>query len=293
MSLATLITGDESSVVDGYDPISRKKISILGYSIIIPIVMVTMSVFLTMNIILEKSISLSISAAIVGAIIITIIEITIIRGTNNALVGIFRLVLALLINISSSLAIDLALFENDVNIVLNNQYMTKINELQFASTAVDNKIISLDDKITALENKKYSLEYELTEEVGGISGTRRTGRGPRAKSLESMIVSINNDIITHRGNLNTLKERRIDNIDKNIDTYKEGYIKGRMLDKIKALFVLKDTQHIVLYVWILLTLLFLFLELIPLSYKFLSGKSAYENNINVLSNDMKRNIKRR
>jgi len=276
MKLPYLITGDNYEVLRKYGPISNKKITVLGYSVFLPIITFTASIILTSVIILELSTIITVINAIIAILIIGIIEIFIIRSNKSFILAIFRLFLAVCINIIGALAIDIALFNTDIQSILAEVHSTKIESINTTKTlySINNdKLMSKRDSLLIIRS---NLEIELADELGGLTETNKVGRGPRAKGLERNLSTLIKEIslIDSIYNVNIIKDKELK--DTKLSIYLNSSSTVLMAEKIKALHSLMKKDKIVFYVWLIITITLIGIEIIPVTYKLISPLTKYE-----------------
>lgn len=278
LNLICKLTGDSPDIVRKFDQKSKDKVILLGVSWVIPVIIVTASMYMISTVLLDLNWTETFIVMATSAVVIAAVEIIIIRGSRSMLAYIFRVILAVSINLTSASAIDLALFNEDIQLEILNIKNKGIHSIQNEPTYQDTQIADLTLKINSTEKLLLATNEEYVDEVGGLTRTGLIGNGIRAKALEKMILKYEGLLELYKKDYSIKTLERESFIEGKLQKYKESKFSGILL-KIKAFEVLVKKEPIIKTAWILITVLLLSLELMPLLYKISAEETAYEKNI--------------
>ena len=207
----------------------------------------------------------NLQAIIVGLIsmfIVYTIELTIIRMSKvNALSGIIRVFMALIIAFIGSLCIDEIIFKADIENQLKQNIQNETQNIP-SIAATKNRIIQYESDIKNLDNLSMSLRDQMILES-------KTGYGPKTKLIERQLKEINErKIILSKQNhdLIDFQQNELLVLDKQY-----GIIKN-----LQAFIDFNNKNKIGWVVWSVFFLFFLLIELMCLIYKISSDITSFE-----------------
>ncbi len=203
-----------------------------------------------------------------------------------------RLLMAILLGFVISTPLELKLFEDEIELEINANKNSLIQErksqlnAEFAEIAsYDNKIEGLRDQITKKREEKDKYYDEYICERDGTCGTGKKGRGPEYlekkeryessladfKSVESANIIQISEIKSKLDILNSEKKNRekeyIEAADKNLG----------LLARLDALSRLTEKSSTLMFAKWLITLLFIFIEIAPVLFKLMSDSGPYDD----------------
>lgn len=168
------ITGDSYRTLKNYDVNSRKKISQLGWFVLLPTMLWFITGYLAQSELLGGSVLLGLTTALICAIFIFIIERSIVmaRRSHWALVC-TRVVLGLLVAGIGSFIIDLVVFKSDID-----HYAIQKKQEEFRLHR---------DSIARLE---LAWTDSLHREMTGKGGSRQRGLGAISQVLKHQVLDL-------------------------------------------------------------------------------------------------------
>jgi len=237
----------------------------------------------------------SIGAAVMIFIIIQIERQIILSLRKNYYALIFRALIGIIMAIIGSVILDQIIFKEDVEKEKISNIQTEVNKLMPEKTLeLSNQILQLDNEITKKENERSALILEITKKPM-ISAPTSTGEYKRDSLTKKLVlvgktVTIQNtinpktDLIPQLDViLKNLREQKVkkENDKLNIQQLLEESIKSKVgfLDELKTLFSILLSSPIALFIWILLFLFFLMIELFIIVNKFGDAENDYDKTI--------------
>lgn len=269
------ITGDRYEELLKYDANSRKKISILGWSVIIPSFLWFISSFLLCYKILGTEFWIAMVAGIIAAIVIFIFERNIVQSAKtNWILTFLRVSLGIFIALFSSVILDLVIFKNDID------YFAKAK-----------KIEAQEQKIKQLQSNYKDAEDRFNKEMDGASNTKMKGFGQIAKEKKEQARGIKVILDQEENDLKTLKENySITNNSSLNHTFSDLGL-NTILNRIKLLHEFVNQNILAFWAWFILLMIGVLLEIFGVLTKCFYPKSIYEEDMDAISIIMANNRK--
>lgn len=261
------ITGDCYEELLKYDANSRKKISILGWSVIIPSFLWFISSFLLCYKILGTGFWIAMVAGIIAAIVIFIFERNIVQSAKtNWILTFLRVSLGISIALFSSVILDLVIFKNDID------YFAKAK-----------KIEAQEQKVKQLQSNYKDAEDRFNKEMDGASNTKMKGFGQIAKEKKEQARGIKVILDQAENDLKTLKENySITNNSSLNHTFSDLGL-NTILNRIKLLHEFVNQNILAFWAWFILLMIGVLLEIFGVLTKCFYPKSIYEEDMDAIS----------
>lgn len=205
-----------------------------------------------------------------------------------------RLILGILIAVTVAVPIQLKLFQREIEVQL-----VRARLIAFADIAnrVDQNFSQLHElvdltrnlRVQLQEKKRESEAFQLAQnaKLQGSAGTMKAGEGPAYKQKQQLALRSNNEVKNLTANVGPIiqkNESRIASLSDERDSLinqekRRANVDNSsgMLERIQALQELSNTQPLVKWTMVLLTLLFVFLEITPIVVKLLAGEPTDDN----------------
>lgn len=284
LKLATSILGEDYKILKSSTPESRKKVSVLGTSILIPVTLWFIQGFLATYLILEKELWVSLIAGMITSSLIFFLDRAIISAPGNAWVNLMRIILGIPIAIIGSLIIDEIILENDIDnhisVYMDKQVMK--NKDQFVTSSSGH----LDSLKVQLDLSRFAWRSKLDEaskEADGSSGSGNIGYGAIAKLKAKQAKSLEREYLAIKSEYDAENIRILQEAVASEDAFRKGFNENSLLTKILVLWDLVNDSGIGQFVYTILFIVLLSLELLPIMIKIIWKKqTAYENYKNYL-----------
>lgn len=205
-----------------------------------------------------------------------------------------RLILGIIIAVIVAVPIQLKFFQREIE-----SQLVRGRAIAFAEIAnrVDQNFSQLHELVDLTRNLSVQLQEKKREseafqlahntELQGSAGTLIAGQGPMYKQKQELALRSNaevKDLTTNIGPIIQKNESRIASLSEERDSLINQEKRranldnsSGMLERIQALQELSNTQPLVKWTMVLLTLLFIFLEITPIVVKLLSGEPTDGN----------------
>jgi hypothetical protein len=241
---------------------SKQKVILYGTILLMIMIFWFINGYLITSQILHFGNLQAIIVGLVSMFIVYTIELTIIRMSKvNALSGIIRVFMALIIAFIGSLCIDEIIFKADIENQLKQNIQNETQNIP-SIAATKNRIIQYESDIKNLDNLSMSLRDQMILES-------KTGYGPKTKLIERQLKEINerkiilskqnHDLIDYQQNELLVLEKQY------------GIIKN-----LQAFIDFNNKNKIGWVVWSVFFLFFLLIELMCLIYKISSDITSFE-----------------
>ena len=277
LKLYCFITGDDYSTLASDTLKSRKKVALYAWSILIPVLIWLACSYLLVTKVLNGTVAAGIITAVFVSAIVFVIEKSIILSNGGKTIFVFRILLALFVAIIGALIVDEIVFEKDIDQQLAmNQRQEAEAELAKLDSLWNEKIIAQENIVRISREKWDSAVRRIDRELNGIEGTRIPGYGPIAKVMQENAAQYKVEYLMQSSVLDSLKAE----YDRSRESEKQriyaSFNNHSLLKRMKAMFDLVKSDDLMLAVYIVFTLIFLFLECMVVIVKMSGGKTNYE-----------------
>lgn len=286
LKIYCLITGDDYELVKNETPESRKKISMYGMIIMLPVMLWLIQGFLIVSHVMNGSIWASAATSFIAGLTVFIIDRSIIMSGRGRWILFTRVLLGILMSVSGALIFDEVIFKNDIDKQLAENKRAYIRDEIINWTNANLQEIEIQNSVSlkadSLQNS--ALEIYLTE-INGTGGTGRRGVDIVAKEKhkiysekKAVYESEKSKLDSMRSNIEKRRYEFVGNLESESDD-------GLLLHRIKAMIDLLSSNKVMFAFCIIFSFLFLIIELLVVIIKMSSEKTNYER-----MNEMKESI---
>lgn len=278
LRIASLLLGYNYAVVKKQTIASRQKITKLGMLLTLPVFIWAASTFLLSYKLLELSFIISCFVALVCAAIIYFLDRTFVTSDgdgNMKKMRNIRVILAVISALIGSIALDLSIFENDIdayqsNLQVESQKAAKIEYL----TEFKSEIQRNEELENTMREKADELQIKYQNEMQG-DGTGQSGYGPIAKKLEQDA----NEAKMEFERTKAKNDIYMDELEKEAEVFAVSSTsknQNAIMDKVKDFhhYVFSDWYSGIIYV--LFMLLLFIVETMLLTYKAKAATTSFE-----------------
>lgn len=293
MKLFCALTGDDYKRVIEDTPASRKKISILGSVMLIPVIIWFLIASSIAQSMFQAGMGACIAIGVVAAFIIFILERAIVMSGHNKLVTGFRITIGFIVAFLGALFMDELIFEKDIEqqqytertaiievrkLKMDSIYKPRVNSLQMT---LDNTRTSW--MITAEDARKEA-------DGSGGSGTKGVSNITRLKLDQASILKAELDNLESEIQaLNNEWKEKVGFVQSEV----ESKLHGRsILSRISSLINLVLNNRIAAISYLLFTVFFFSLEFIVIMMKHALPETNYERRIAAMEQVGKRRLER-
>lgn len=234
--------GEDQKVFSQQSPISKKKILSQSSLLLIPSILWFLIGCCISSIYFQSSTGISLTVGLFCALIVFIIDRSILISQVNWKIGIIRFFLAILMALLGGELLNLYLFKNDIS--------------QF----------QLEQEVSEIKNNYLLLESNYNDELNGKSNSSgESGFGPVAKQKKKLME-------IKRVKLNE-KEFQLESMK---TTGEVVYVERGLLNDTSTLLNLFKKKPFSLVLYVMFSIILLLLELLVVLNKFWSSETAYE-----------------
>jgi len=274
IKIAALILGEDYELLKQQTPQSKRKISILGTAVLVPVIIWFFTSYIFLNTIFHFGNIQSLFYSGILAFLIFLIERSILLSTGSKWLSIFRVVLGLVISCLGSICLDEVIFKEDI--MLMKVEMAK-RELKSDLSENDD----LKNEIASLKTVLHEKQNQVREEAQG-KGSGQKGVGPITKLIMGQVISLESEILAAENKLSNALELKETKYASRVESIQSGDTDGALLDNVKALLTLIKSDSLVCGTFILFFLFFFLLEFLVIILKMTMPKSAYEEKIELI-----------
>ena len=262
-------------------PESRKKVAALATVVFVPVIIWFVIGYLMSTQIMELTSLHGLFVAIVLALLIFLLERTIIMANGSGLIKWFRIILGLVIALLGAIFLDEIVFHKDIEHQLAE--MQHIDNLQ----AIEQIDIQFADEITlSLQNldRLYSdwqqAVDEARSEADGTGGSGQRGVDGIARlkldAAQNLKVEYDRALLAHDLLLTSINDMK-NTVRNNHKISNDG-----LLIRVKALFTLVFNDWVMALIYVLFTLFLFSMEFLVLMIKMGWRKTNYERKIEMI-----------
>ncbi len=293
LRFACFITGDDYQMLKSDTPSSRKKVYTLVSALCLPVLMWGINITLVMTIIMNEPLLISLAGGIIAAAIIFFIERMIIMANGSKMVIAFRIVVGFSMAVLGSVAFDEVIFKADIDQQLSAMKESKKNEVRKAVRQNYAELLHKQDQ--EMGKRKLDWDQTLTEaqrEADGTGGSKQRGiseitrlklKVASQKETEYQRAKTERDSISQDGD-----DKEAEAIEKVESEFRDH----ALLQRIKAMFDLVQTEFFVALIYAFTTLLLFCMEFMVVIVKTKLPKSNYELKIEMIEKIGKRRMER-
>lgn len=278
--LACIITGaDYQRALQSPSP-SRVKVGALAMAMLVPTLIWIASTFMLVHIVLEHSMIASLISAVVTGFIIFTLESLIVKAAGSFWISIFRVLLGLCTALIGAVVIDEIVFDTDIDQqmeLVRTEYAINKGEMAAIHYAKSHKLSELDVKVSQAGAYYKSLDSLARGEADGTigSGKRGVDAVTQMKQSQAAVAKIDyQNLMEHR----RMHGERMAALDSTTQKQAFGSFKSNsLLYRILALYQLVTQNQMMLWVYIVFTLLMFLLEFLVIILKLCWQKTALEH----------------
>ncbi|MBF8149264.1 DUF4407 domain-containing protein [Winogradskyella sp. F6397] len=279
LRLCSILIGEEYKYTNRFQPSSKRKILLLGTSMMIPVILWFLTAFLSSKNLMDNGLTISLITGFIAALIIYLIERSIVLSNGGWPIAIFRILLGFAIASMGAIALDLVIFKSDVDNKVNTFKGIYLDSIH---NHLENKYHKdLEDKRNLLkttfinyQNAEMNYKDEMQGKEGNSSGL--AGNGSISNKLENIMDVAHATYLKQGNTVKVFESNKILKIEEALNEAESKFNPNGLLIRIKALneLVQEDSNLSKIY-WLFTGLLFL-MEFIVIIIKLVSRKSIDE-----------------
>lgn len=293
LKLSCAITGDDYQMVYKDTPTSKKKICLMAMCLFVPVMLWFINGYLLVTKVLDGSLWIGLLTGSITALLIFIIERSVIMSQGGFLIATFRLLLGALIAILGSITLDEVIFKSDIDYQVseNREALVQKKEKDLEAGAqpeIDALRSDMDGKYTVWQQTLLAVQKEA--DGSGGSGKRGVDDITRIKQQVAAQQQIDYEQAKQlwQSKKDTLKEEIITQASIIYASHRDD----SLLIRIKAMFDLIKKDGWMMSIYILFTAFLFFLEFLVVIIKMCYPESNYECKLKMIEQIGKERISR-
>jgi len=279
----SFVTGNDYNMLKNETPASRIKVSAMGTALFIPVIIWFINGYFLITEIMNGPIYQAIITGAIFAVLIFIVDRSLLMATNSKFLALFRILLGLVISILGAIILDEIVFKDDIEqqmMEIKNEstmdYLGNIDDLYASNLARIQA--EVDNRYTAWQ----SAMEDAKKEADGTGGSGTKGVHAIA-NLKLDIADSNREAYENaKAELATLQEKIQIDKDNKISEVEEGFKDSALLMRIKALYMLVVKDSFMKAIYILFTAFIVLLELMVIILKLSWSKTNYEKRLDFI-----------
>lgn len=196
-----------------------------------------------------------------------------------------RIVIALILGLTISKPLELKILETEINVELRKKQQEKLAEFnestkerfQYDIDRIDADLLKIETDRNVLVERQKAAEQEYIDQMQGRSGM--AGYGPRAKQLESLknektkqVTEFDERTKTQIENLRKQRQKKLEELDHELNV--TNLEQAQNLDGLLAR--IEISHELSWLMGLILTFVFLSIEMGPIFFKMMMTKGAYD-----------------
>lgn len=287
------LTGDDYKLASVETPASRKKISVLGSVMLIPVLMWFIIASSIMHSMFEVSMRYSLLTGLIAALIIFILERAIVMTGNNNFVTCFRVIIGFVIASLGAIFMDELIFEKDI---VQQQYNERTDKVESERLKIDSvygpQVAALQSTLDITRNSWLVTAEDARKEADGTGGSGRKGisaitklKLEQAATLKSQLDRMDSEIKA----LNLEWKNKYEVAESTVSTNLHG---KSILARISSLFNLVFSDWVAGITYLFFTIFLFSLEFIVIIMKYAMPETSYERRVAAMEQVSKRRMDR-
>lgn len=280
LKIFCFITGDDYSLVKQDTPASKRKISILGSMVLIPVTIWFLIGYSVSHTFLKASAPMSFGMGFFASLVIFILERGILAAGSGKSLAFFRISLGVLIAFLGALFFDEILFKEDIDQQFFLEQKTLISQAKKLTTADMSHEIELARRRADVAYREWMNAIEETKrESDGSGGSGIRGISEITKLKITFSSKLEQDYLTAKARFDELMSLLEVKLNKAEDDIKNNTSGNSILLRIKLLFGLVMSDGLVMTFYLAITAFLFFLEFIVIVMKYSMEETSYEHRI--------------
>lgn len=277
LKLASLLIGENPARTALFQPASQRKIQLLASCLLIPVVLWFLNGYLLVSHVLRGGVVAALLTAVVAALVIFLIERSVIMAKGSQAITIFRFLLGIVVALLGSISLDEVVFKQDID----TQVATyKAAYVSAAQARGDSSFRAQTSTQQQLVTKKYQAWQEAlahaSGEADGSSGSGIAKVGRIAQLKLRVAAAYGKEYDLERVKLEALNLASKANLDVKGREAGEAFRDNALLLRLRAMHDLVKQDSYMLGLYLLFTAFLFFLEFIVVIIKTFSTKSIDE-----------------
>lgn len=291
LKISSFITGDDYKHLENETPASKKKVSLMAITVLVPVLVWFFTSVLMVKQVMNYSAGVAILTGFVTAVIIFVIEKSIIMSSGSKRIAVFRICLGFIVALLGAVCLDEVIFKDDISRQMDRN---KTKEASAAAQNIDEEYKGRVDKaeadVAAKNHVWLTALNDVNREADGSGGSGKKGVHAITKLKQQTAVEKENDYKAAKAELATLRseiELKKANASAAIESASD---ERTFLHRIIAMFDLVLSNGWAAAAYMLITLFFFLLEFLVVILKYCMDETNYERKVKLIEEIGKRRM---
>jgi hypothetical protein len=277
LKIYSLLIGENPKYTATFQPSSKRKIALYANCLLIPVILWFINGYLLVNHVLHGSVFSALLTGTLAAIIIFIIERSILMTTSSKKIFWFRIVLGFTMAILGSIALDEVVFKNDIDNQMNLYKDSYISDAEQRIVVKYSQQVSSQDSIVRKKSNEWGiLATSAMGESDGTSGSGQAKVGQIARFKQTFANKKQKDYEAENEKLASLLSKIEMEREEAGTLAEQNFNTNGLLLRIKAMFELISTNRYMMVIYLLFTFFLFLLEFLVVIIKSTSKDSIDE-----------------
>ncbi len=270
LKISCILLGENYGQVSRQTPETKRVMANRAVALAIPVMIWFVLGLAFTRVFFHKPVSFAILAGLFSASLVWLVDRSILMARKNGRSSLLRVGLAVAVAIIGAICLDELLFAEDIRNYKLERLDTAYNK------EMPDDLLAAQASVAYLDSLLQAKRKEAVAEAQG-KGSGNVGVGKITLFIDDQVKDLGQEL--------TLAQERLEEIErKREETYvhaREGILAGKqdhaMIDNLEIMWILVTSNTAMKIVYSVLSLLFLMLELLPLSIKLSQPETSYES----------------
>ncbi len=273
----SILIGENPTYTASFQPSSKRKIALYATCLMVPVILWFVNVYLLVLKTMELGMAVAIISAVFAALMIYLIERSILMSNGGRPIVVFRLIMGFLMALLGSISLDEVIFKSDID---NQMHLYKKAAIESAANSIDGEFqAQLNQQQANVSQKSAAWTHSLEDAKSEADGT-----GGSKQRMVGKIAMLKLDIAQNQANEYKQEGIKLQQLKALIEHRKTearqmaaaSFNESALLVRVKALFDLVSTDIFMAIIYGAFTLFLFCLEFLVVIIKTTSKKSIDE-----------------
>lgn len=273
----SILIGENPTYTAGFQPSSKRKIALYATCLMVPVILWFVNVYLLVLKTLELGMTVAIISAAFAALMIYLIERSILMSNGGRAIVVFRLIMGFLMALLGSISLDEVIFKSDID---NQMYLYKKAAIESAANSIEgefrNQLIQQQANVSEKSAAWARSLDDAKSEADGTGGSRQRMVGKIAMLKMDIAQNQADEYKQESIKLQQLKALIENRKAEAKQTAAASFNESALLARVKALFELVAKDVFMAIIYGVFTLFLFCLEFLVVIIKTTSKKSIDE-----------------
>lgn len=277
LKLASLLIGENPARTALFQPASQRKIQLLASCLLIPVVLWFLNGYLLVSQVLRGGLVAALLTATIAALVIFLIERSVIMAKGSRAITIFRFLLGIVVALLGSVSLDEVVFQQDIDTQVATYKAAYVSAAQARGDSSFRVQTSIQEQLVSSKYQAWQQALiQANGEADGTSGSGIAKVGRIAQLKLNVAAAYAKEYDQERTKLEALNQASKANLDAKGKEAGQAFKDNALLLRLRAMHALVKQDTYMLGLYVIFTAFLFFLEFIVVIIKTFSTKSIDE-----------------